>query len=87
MSKSKLLAVAVAASIGLAPVAASAQRLPPVPVGGSSAAGHVYGLVGCVASIMLAAVDKGNKYKKELTTDEAITCGLAYWFHETTRRR
>jgi hypothetical protein len=86
MSKSKLLAVAVAAAIGLAPVAASAQRLPPVPVGGSSA-GHVYGLVGCVASIMLAAVDKGNKYKKELTTEEAITCGLAYWFNETTRRR
>jgi hypothetical protein len=86
MSKSKLLAVAVAAAIGLAPVAASAQRAP-VPVPAGSSAGHVYGLIGCVASIMLAAVDKGNKYKKELTTEEAITCGLVYWLNETTRRR
>jgi hypothetical protein len=35
---------------------------------------------------MIAATDKGNRYKKELTTDEAITCGLLYWLKEANRR-
>ncbi|MBX3514565.1 MAG: hypothetical protein KF826_12015 [Xanthobacteraceae bacterium] len=88
MLKNKLTAIAVAVSIGLAPVAASAQRAPvPVPVGGSAGAGHVYGLVGCVLSIMIAATDKGRKYKKELTTDEALTCGLLYWVKEANKKR
>ena len=87
MKKSKLTAVALAAAIGLAPVTASAQRVPiPVPVGGSSGSG-VYGLVGCVISIMVAATDKGNRYKRELTTDEAITCGLLYWLKEANNSR
>lgn len=88
MLKNKLTAIAVAVSIGLAPIAASAQvRVPvPVPVGGSGA-GHVYGLVGCVLSLMIAATDKGRKYKKELTTDEALTCGLLYWIKEANKRR
>lgn len=87
MLKSKLTAVALAAAIGLAPVTASARHLPiPVPVGGSSASG-VYALAGCVLSIMIAAADKGNKYKKELTTDEAITCGLLYWLREAQKNR
>lgn len=88
MKKSKLTAIVLAAAIGLAPVAASAQRLPvPVPVGGSSSAGAATGLAGCVLSIMLAAVDKGSKYKKELTTDEALTCGLLYWLREVSKNR
>lgn len=88
MKKSKLTAAVLAAAIGLAPVAASAQRLPvPVPVGGSSSAGAAASIGGCVLSIMLAAVDKGNKYKKELTTDEALTCGLLYWFREINKKR
>ena len=87
MKKSKLTAVALALALGFAPMGANAQRVPvPVPVGGSGA-GHVYGLVGCVLSLMIAATDKGNKYKKELTTDEALTCGLLYWFKETNRNR
>lgn len=88
MKTSKLTAAVLAVAIGLAPVAASAQRIPvPVPVGGSSSAGTAYGLIGCVLSIMLAATDKGNKYKKELTTDEALTCGLLYWFKEVSKNR
>lgn len=87
MKTSKLTAAVMAVAIGLAPVAASAQRIPvPVPAG-SSSAGAAHGLIGCVLSIMLAAADKGNKYKKELTTDEALTCGLLYWFKEVSKKR
>lgn len=88
MLKSKFTAVALALALGFAPIGASAQRPGPVPIPvGGSGAGHVYGLVGCVLSIMLAATDKGNKYKKELTTDEALTCGLLYWLKEANRSR
>jgi hypothetical protein len=88
MLKSKLVTAAVAAAIALAPITASAQRPgpAPVPVGSSSGAG-VYGLAGCVIALMIAATDKGNKYKKELTTDEALTCGLLYWFREANKNR
>jgi hypothetical protein len=87
MLKSKITTVALAIALGFAPMGANAQRVPvPVPVGGSSA-GHVYGIAGCVISLMIAATDKGNKYKKELTTDEALTCGLLYWVKEANRNR
>ena len=88
MKKSKLTALALALALGFAPLGASAQRGPgPTPgFGGSGAAGvHVIG--GCVISIMIAATDKGNKYKKELTTEEALTCGLLYWINEATKNR
>ncbi len=90
MLKNKLTAIAVAVSIGLAPIVASAQPAPapvPVPVSGPAGVGYVYGLVGCVVSIMIAATDKGRKYKKELTTDEALTCGLLYWAKEANKKR
>ncbi|MBY0532987.1 MAG: hypothetical protein K2P86_13545 [Xanthobacteraceae bacterium] len=87
MFKIKFVAVAVAAAVAFAPVSAVAQRVPGGGVfGGSSSASGVIGLAGCVLSIMIAATDKGNRYKKELTTDEAITCGLLYWLKEANRR-
>jgi hypothetical protein len=90
MSKTKLVAIATAAAIAFAPMSASAQRIVPGGgglFGGSSSANSAFALVGCVASIMIAAADKGNKYKKELTTDEALTCGLLYWFREANKNR
>jgi hypothetical protein len=91
MLKTKLVAVAVAAAVAFAPVSATAQfRGAPGGgglFGGSSSANGVFALVGCIASIMIAATDKGNKYKKELTTEEALTCGLLYWLKEANRKR
>lgn len=85
--KSKLTAVALSLALGFAPLGANAQRVPvPVPTG-ASGAGHVYGIASCVISLMIAATDKGNRYKKELTTDEALTCGLLYWIKESNRNR
>lgn len=88
MFKKKLTAAVVAASIAFAATSAHAIIVvppKPVPVGGASSG--AFGLVGCVLSIMLAAADKGNKYKKELTTEEAATCGLLYWVNEANKRR
>ena len=89
MLKSKIVPVAIAAAIAFAPLSATAQfRAPGGGVfGGSSTGNGALILGGCVISIMIAAVDKGNKYKKELTTDEAITCGLLYWVREANKKR
>jgi hypothetical protein len=88
MFRNKLTAAVLAAAIGFAPVAASAQGAPvPATVVGTSTSGSAAFVGGCVISIMIAAVDKGKRYKKELTTDEAITCGLAYWLKEATKKR
>lgn len=86
MTKLKVVAIALAAAIALAPATASAQRARGFGsgIGGSGGVG-VQILGGCVISIMIAAVDKGNKYKKELTTDEAATCGLLYWLREANK--
>lgn len=88
MTKMKLAAVVVAASLAFSSIANAAFVAPPAVAtsGGASTAG-AFGLVGCVASIMLAAVDKSNKYKKQLTTEEAASCGLLYWINEANKRR
>lgn len=91
MNKSKLIGAFVAATLALSSTANAAFiRLPGggyVTTGASAGASGVYALGGCVLAIMIAAVDKGNKYKKELTTDEAATCGLLYWIREANKRR
>lgn len=88
MLKKKLTAALLAAAIGFVPVAASAQRAPvPFTPVGTSTSGSAAFVGGCVISIMIAAVDKGKRYKKELTTDEALTCGLAYWLKEASKNR
>lgn len=85
MARSKLLAFALATALAFAPAQSNAGIIvPPVVVQGSSGTG-IYGLVGCVLSLMLAATDKGNKYKQELTTEEALTCGLLYWIKEASK--
>jgi len=88
MLKNKLIALAVVGAVAFAPVSATAQfRAPGGGVfGGSSTTNGAFALSGCVISIMIAAVDKGNKYKKELTTDEAATCGLLYWLREANKK-
>ncbi len=88
MARSRLLAFALATALAFAPAQSNAGIIvvPPVVAQGSSGTG-VFGLVGCVVSLMIAATDKGNKYKQELTTDEALTCGLLYWIREASRNR
>jgi hypothetical protein len=79
MLRSKIAAVTVAAAIAFSPFSANAQRVPvPVPAGSGSSAG-VYFMGGCVVSIMIAAVVAGQERNRELTTWEALTCGLLYY--------
>jgi len=88
MFKTKLLTAAVAASIAFAPVAEAAFIPPPVMVTPHAGpAAGAYALPICVISIILAAADKGQRWHRELTTEEAITCGLLYWVNAGNRPR
>lgn len=87
MLKTKVMAAVVASSLCFASVAnAAVINLPPVVphAGGHSGA---YALPICVISIMLAAADKGQRWHRELTTEEAATCGLLYWVNAGNRPR
>lgn len=59
--------------------------IPPPVVSGSSAGVGVFGLVGCVMGIMLAAIDASRRFNRELTGAEAASCGLLYWINLANR--
>jgi hypothetical protein len=83
MKKSKFVAVAFAAAIALSPVESFAQEVARVP-------GHVMGgstpwwIFVCPTGIVTAAVVKNARRHKELTAQEAWTCGFLYWWNEAT---
>ena len=82
MSKSKMIAAVLAASLTLSAPNANAAAIP-VPAaaaGATGAAAAVYGVMGCAALIMLAASIKAQLFKKELTPAEAASCGLTFLF-------
>jgi hypothetical protein len=85
MKQSKFVAVAFAAAIALSSVESFAQEVGPVPV-----PGHVMGgttpwwIFVCPSGIVTAAVVKNARRHKELTAQEAWTCGFLYWWNEGT---
>ncbi len=46
--------------------------------------GAIYWILACPAGIITAAMAKNWKRHKELTQQEAWTCGLLYWWNEGT---
>jgi hypothetical protein len=82
MKKSKFTAVALAMAIAFSPVAALAQPAPaPVP---THAGATPWWIFICPGGIVTAAMVKNWKRNKQLTTPEAWTCGLLYWWNEGT---
>ena len=85
----KALKLTLAASLlagSLAVSAAPANAVivrPPVSAGGVHAS-TAYWILACPAGIISAAMVKNWKRHKELTQQEAWTCGLLYWWNEGT---
>lgn len=48
---------------------------------GHGGTGWVWGIFGCSAGIITAAMVANWRNNRQLTTQEAWTCGLLYWFH------
>lgn len=79
MSKSKLVAAALASAIVFSPIQPKAEPVAAVAVlttAGPLAA--VYGVMGCAGTLMLAAAIKGQLLKQQLTPAEAYSCGLTF---------
>lgn len=79
MSKSKLIAAALASAIVFSPVQPKADVIvTPVVLTTAGPLAAVYGVMGCAGSLMLAAAIKGQLLKQQLTPAEAYSCGLSF---------
>ena len=82
MGKSKILALVLAASMAFLSTVALAS----VPVGppghkfGAGPTGWVWGIFGCSSGIIVAALVANWQQNRQLTGNEAATCGLLFWF-------
>jgi hypothetical protein len=79
MRKSKLVAAALAVALAFSSVTSSVAAQVVTPPAPASSPGVVWGVFGCATSIILAALVAGQRNKRELTTPEALTCGLLFW--------
>ena len=81
MKKFECLAIAVVAAVVMGVSISSAQTALPNPsLGGTTP----WWMLVCPGGIVTAAVVKNAGRNKELTTQEAWTCGFLYWWNEGT---
>lgn len=62
------------------PIPICKKCVKPVPHNSSGAPGVVYGIIGCAGGVVLAALVKNFQAKRELTQQEAMTCGITAFF-------
>jgi hypothetical protein len=90
MRKSKLLIGILAASLALSPAFVSAGLLASPPPGktfGNGATGWVWGVFGCSGGIIFTALVANWTQNRQLTWNEAATCGLLFWLAGPQPRR
>jgi hypothetical protein len=81
MGKSKLLAAVLAASLALSASTAQAGAPQPGIAFGTGGTAWVWGIFGCSGGIILSAIFANWAQHRQLTWNEAATCGLLYWFN------
>jgi hypothetical protein len=84
VKKSKILAAILAASMVFSSTTAFAGIPVPKPPGftfGSGGTGWVWAIFGCSSGIILAAMVANFQQNRQLTAQEAWTCGLLFWFN------
>jgi hypothetical protein len=83
MRKSKILAAVLAASLAFSSTAARAGNAVVIPgtTFGSGPTGWVWAIFGYSSGIILAAMIANFQQNRQLTANEAWTCGLLFWFN------
>ena len=84
MRKSKILAAILAVFMELSPPVAFAGCAVVVPAGkqfGAQPTGWLWAIFGCSSGIILAAMVANFQQNRQLTAQEAWTCGLLFWFN------
>ena len=82
--KLALAASLLASTFALSAVPANAAAARVVAPGGTVHTGTVYWILACPAGVVTSAMVKNWRRHKELTAQEAWTCGLLYWWNEST---
>jgi hypothetical protein len=83
MRKSKIMAVTLTVALVFSNLEASAGiAVAPAPgvKFGTGATGWVWGVFGCAGGIVFTALVANYYNKRQLTWNEAATCGLLFWF-------
>jgi hypothetical protein len=85
MTKLKLTSVAIIAALLAASAPNSASANPRVvPVGGThfGTGSGPWLIFGCAGGIIVAALAANSRDNRELTTEEAWSCGTLFWFSQ-----
>ena len=82
MRTSRIVTVALAASLAVSPAVAYAEAAGSIPglKFGTGPTGWVWGIFGCTGGIVFTAMAANWQQHRQLTWNEAATCGLVYWF-------
>jgi hypothetical protein len=88
--KSKILVATLAASMVLSSTLEYAGVVTVVGVPGqkfgTGPTGWVWGIFGCSSGIIFAAMVANWQQNRQLTAQEAATCGLLFWFTPPKRK-
>jgi hypothetical protein len=82
----KVATILLVAAFAMSSFTASAIITQPPPPGTSGGVhtGTAWWIMACPGGVVTAAMVKNWKRHKELTQQEAWTCGLLYWWNEAT---
>ncbi|HWK01976.1 MAG TPA: hypothetical protein VNR41_14865 [Xanthobacteraceae bacterium] len=81
----RITTILLIVAFSMSPFTASAITVPPPPPGSSSIhTGTAWWIMVCPGGVVTAAMAKNWRRHKELTRQEAWTCGLLYWWNEAT---
>lgn len=82
MKSTRFVSLTAAVFFALSTVTSKAGTVAPPPVSHSGAAvGFVWGIFGCAGSIIFTAYVAHVRHHRELTQQEAMTCGVTYWLN------
>lgn len=82
----KITTILLIVALAMSPFTASAFTTPPPSPSSSVHTGTAWWIMACPGGVVTAAMVKNWKRHKELTQQEAWTCGLLYWWNEASGR-
>ena len=80
MKKSGTIAVTAAVLLAFSSMAATAGKAVVIPPHSSHTPAAIWAIFGCSGGVVLAALTANYTQNRQLTWNEAASCGLLFWF-------